>query len=54
MDSLVVEPVDVVEGGPFDVFDIAPVPLTSNQFRLVETVETLSQNFVIGIALGPN
>ena len=39
VDSLVVEPVDVVEGCPFDVFDVTPGTLAMNQFSLVETVE---------------
>ena len=54
MDSQVVEPVDVVECGPFGVFDIAPRPLTMNQLGLVEIVGTISSSIVVGIALGAN
>ena len=39
MDSPVVEPVDLVEGCPFDVFDVAPRTLAMNQFSFVKTVE---------------
>ena len=39
VDSLVVEPADVVEGRPLDVFDVALETLAVNQFALVETVE---------------
>ena len=39
MDAPVVEPVDVVERGPFDVFDVAPGSFAVDQLALVETVE---------------
>ena len=38
VDSPIVEPVDVVEGLPFDVFDASPRTLAVNQLVLVETV----------------
>jgi hypothetical protein len=40
--SSVVEPVEVVERGPFDVLDVAPRPLAMDQLGLVETVERLA------------
>ena len=43
MDPAVVEPVDVVERGPFDVFDVAPGSLAMDQLGLVETVEALGE-----------
>ena len=39
MNSSIVEPIEVVKGGPFDLFDVAPRSLAMNQFSLVETVE---------------
>ena len=47
MDSSVVEPVDVVERRPFDVFDVAPGSLAVDQLSLVETVEALGEGIVI-------
>jgi hypothetical protein len=39
VDSPVVEPFDVVEGSPVDVFDIAPGTFAMNQFSFIETIE---------------
>ena len=44
MDASVVEPVDAVERGPLDVFDVAPGTLSTNQLALVEAVERLCQS----------
>jgi len=46
----VVEPVDVVERGPLDVFDVAPGTLSINQLALVEAVERLGQSIVVAVA----
>ena len=43
MDPAVVEPVDVVERGPFDVFDVAPGSLAMDQLGLAETVEAFNE-----------
>jgi len=53
VDSLVVEPVDVVECCPFDVFNIAPGSLTVDELGLVEAVETLSECIDAPIAVKP-
>jgi len=53
VDSPVVEPVDVVERRPFDVFDIAPGALTMDELGLVETIETLSECIDAPIAVKP-
>ena len=52
MDVSVVEPVDVVERGPFDVLDVAPGSLSADQLGLVETVERLGERVVVTVALG--
>ena len=39
VNSLIVEPVDVVERRPFDMLDVAPGSLAVNEFVLVEAVE---------------
>ena len=54
MNSSAVEPVDVVEGVPFDMFDVAPRSLAMNQFSLIESVEGLSKGVVIALTLGSN
>lgn len=45
VNSAVVEPVDVVERGPFDVFDVAPGTLAVKKLGLIETVERFSEGF---------
>ena len=50
MDASVVEPVDAVERGPLDVFDVAPGTLSTNQLALVEAVERLRQSIVVAVA----
>jgi hypothetical protein len=47
VDAAVVEPVDVGEGGPFDVVDVLPGTLAVDQLGLVETVEALGQGIVV-------
>ena len=47
VESLVVEPVDVGERCPLDVFDALPRPLVIDQFGLVEAVEALGEGVVI-------
>jgi hypothetical protein len=54
VNSSVVEPVDVVERRPFDVFDVAPRSLAVDQLGLVETVERFGQSIVIGVTLRSN
>ena len=39
----VVEPVDVRQGGPFDVVGAAPGPFVMDELGLVETVEAFSE-----------
>ena len=43
---VMIEPVDVVERRPFDVFDVAPWSFAVNQLGLVEGVERLGQYVV--------
>lgn len=38
VDSAVVEPVEVVARGPFDVLEVVPESLAVDQFGLVESV----------------
>jgi len=52
--SLVVEPVDVVEGLQLDVFDVAPRTFGADQLGLVELDLGLSQSVVIGITDRPD
>ena len=54
MDAPVVEPVDVVECRPLDVFDVAPGTLAIDQFALEETVERLGERIIVAVALGSN
>ncbi len=54
VDSPIVEPVEVVEGLPFDVFDASPRTLAVNQLVLVETVERFGQGVVVRIAFESN
>ena len=39
VESPVIEPFDVIERRPFDVFDVAPRTLAVDEFGLVKTVE---------------
>jgi len=41
----VVEPVDVVERRPFDVFDVAPRSSAVNQFGLVKTGGSMARRY---------
>jgi len=43
VDSLAIEPVDVVQCRPFDVLDAAPGSLAIDQFGLVEAGERISE-----------
>ena len=52
MDAAVVEPVDVGEGGPFDVVDVLPGPAPMDQLGLVEPVEALGEGVIVGIPFG--
>jgi hypothetical protein len=54
VNSTVVEPIDVLECLPFDVFNVAPRSLTMDEFGLVETVEALGQRIIVTVALGPD
>jgi hypothetical protein len=49
VDAAVIEPIDVGEGGPFDVVDVLPGPSTVDQLGLVETVEALGQGIIVGL-----
>ena len=51
MDPSVVEPVEVVERGPFDVLDVAPGSLAVDQLGLVETVERFGERIIVAVAL---
>jgi hypothetical protein len=53
VNSSVVEPVDVVEGCPFDMFDVVPGALAMNQFALVETIEVLREGIDASIVVKP-
>jgi hypothetical protein len=54
VDASVVEPINVVERGPFDLFDVAPGSFAMDEFGLVETVEAFGEGIVIGVAFGSN
>ena len=47
VDAAVVEPVDVGEGGPFDVLDVPPWALAVDEFGLVEPVEALGEGIIV-------
>jgi hypothetical protein len=49
-DPAVVEPVDVVQGREFDVFDGAPWSLPADQFGLEQPDDGLGQGVVVGVA----
>ena len=52
--SSTIEPVDVVECGPFDVLDVASGTFAMDQLGLVETVEGFIEGVVMGIVPGAN
>jgi len=45
----VVEPVDVGEGGEFDVIEALPGPLVVDEFPLVQALEALDEGVVMDI-----
>jgi len=50
MESTVVEPVDVAEGGGFDVVESLPRSPQVHQIPLVEAVEALGHGVVVAVA----
>ena len=54
MNPSVVEPVEVVERGPFDVLDVAPRSLAMDELGLVEAVERLGERIIVTVALRAN
>lgn len=54
VNSTIIEPVDVGEGLPFDVLNVAPGTLAVDEFVLIETVEGLGERIVVAVALGSN
>src|SRR3954451_24661930 len=50
----VVEPVDVLQGGQFDVVEAAPGAAAADEFGLVEADEGLGGGVVVGVALAPD
>jgi len=51
---VVVEPVDVSEGGELDVFEAVPGALRADEFPFVEAVERLGHGVVVAVAFGPD
>jgi hypothetical protein len=52
VEATLVEPVDVGEGGAFDVGESRPWSFRVDQFPFVEPVEALNEGVVIAVALG--
>ena len=52
MEAPVIEPVDVLEGGEFDVVEASPRSLGVDELPLVEAVERLSHGVVVGVPSG--
>jgi len=51
--SVVVEPVDVGEGGELDIVEADPRAATVDQLPLVETVERFGQRVVVAVTREP-
>ncbi len=49
-EASIVKPVDPFERCKLDLFDVPPWTASTNDFRLVETVDRLGQRVVVGIA----
>lgn len=52
METSVVEPVDVLRHGGFEVVDVPPWALVADKFGLEQRVERLGEGVVIAIAFG--
>src|SRR5829696_4556338 len=50
--ALIVEPVDVLQGGIFDVFEPAPGTAVADQLGFVQTVEGFRQGVIVAVAAG--
>lgn len=49
-DAPVVEPVDVVQGGELDLFDLPPWSLSADEFGFEQPDDGLGERVVIGVA----
>jgi len=53
MQPSVVEPVDVLQGGQFEIVEATPRPTGTDEFGLVEPVEALRQGVDAPIVVKP-